>query len=63
MLANVDDAILEAAQLNMPGTVFEFPNWRRKLSMPIERLATDNFVAELAKAIADERESAKPGAS
>ena len=58
MLANIDDAVLEADQLNMPGTVFEVPNWRRKLSMSVERFATDSFVERLAKAIAAERENA-----
>ena len=63
MLANIDDAILEADQLNLPGTVFEVPNWRRKLSAPIERIATDEFVAELAKTITAERAGVTTGAA
>jgi len=57
MLANMDDALLETDQLNMPGTVLQYPNWRRKLSMPIERFARDQFIASLARAIAAERKN------
>jgi len=56
MLANIDDVALEPDQLNMPGTVFEYPNWRRKLSIGLEAFARDGFVSRIAEMIAAERE-------
>lgn len=62
MLANIDDALLENDQLNIPGTVFEYPNWRRKLSVPVEKFSTDPRVKDVAKAISSERPPVNPEA-
>ena len=35
----LDDVIGETEQINIPGTVDEHANWRRKLSLPLEALA------------------------
>lgn len=35
-LAKLDDLLGEREQLNMPGTIFEAPNWRRKLSANVD---------------------------
>jgi 4-alpha-glucanotransferase len=35
-LAKLDDLLSEREQLNMPGTTFEAPNWRRKLSADVD---------------------------
>ena len=35
-LAKLDDLLGEREQLNMPGTTFEAPNWRRKLSANVD---------------------------
>jgi len=35
-LAKLDDLLGEREQLNMPGTTFEVPNWRRKLSAGVD---------------------------
>jgi 4-alpha-glucanotransferase len=35
-LAKLDDLLGEREQLNVPGTTFEAPNWRRKLSAGID---------------------------
>ena len=35
-LAKPDDLLGEREQLNVPGTTFEAPNWRRKLSANID---------------------------
>jgi 4-alpha-glucanotransferase len=35
-LAKLDDLLGEREQLNMPGTTFEAPNWRRKLSAGVD---------------------------
>lgn len=52
---NLDDLLLEAEQLNLPGTVGEYPNWRRKYSIPLEALGDDPFVNEVIQAVKSER--------
>ncbi len=39
-LVQVDDLVMETVAVNMPGTDHERPNWRRKLSAPVETLFT-----------------------
>jgi 4-alpha-glucanotransferase len=48
VLANVEDVIGTHAQTNVPGTVDQHPNWRRKLSLPLEKLVQDSRFAQLA---------------
>jgi 4-alpha-glucanotransferase len=38
LLVQIDDLMQEPEQINLPGTVFERPNWRRRLSLPVETL-------------------------
>lgn len=38
LLVQVDDLMQELDQINLPGTVFERPNWRRRLSLPAGEL-------------------------
>ncbi len=38
MMANLDDLLLEERQLNQPGTVDEYPNWRRRMGRSLEDL-------------------------
>jgi 4-alpha-glucanotransferase len=40
-LAQLDDVIQEREPVNVPGTSDEYPNWRRRLSVPVENLASD----------------------
>lgn len=40
---------------NAPGTVFEYPNWRRKLSVSIEDIATGKEFAESMRIVNDNR--------
>ena len=37
-LAQVDDLAGEEIGVNLPGTDMERPNWRRHVSLPVERL-------------------------
>lgn len=39
LLLQLEDALGELDQINVPGTVNEHPNWRRRLSVPVEALA------------------------
>jgi 4-alpha-glucanotransferase len=40
-LLQVDDLAEEAEQVNVPATFEENPNWRRRVSLSLEDLATD----------------------
>jgi len=57
MLAQIDDLAGEREQVNVPGTSFERPNWRRKLARTLDELAHDSSIADLADAITQERPS------
>jgi 4-alpha-glucanotransferase len=48
----LDDILGDIEQLNVPGTITEHPNWRRKLAMPIERLVDHPQFARVAEAFA-----------
>lgn len=48
VLANVEDVIGIRAQTNVPGTVDQHPNWRRKSAMTVEELIRDSRFEELA---------------
>lgn len=48
-LAQLDDLLGEADQINVPGTVDTYPNWRRKLSLDLDVPELANAIAELAK--------------
>lgn len=50
-----EDAFGVIEQANLPGTVTEHPNWRRKLPVPIEQFAADGRLHALASRIAVER--------
>lgn len=52
---NLDDLLEEANQLNLPGTVGEYPNWRRKNSRPLEAMPHISFVNEVIRAVKSER--------
>lgn len=39
-LAQIDDITAETEPVNIPGTVDQYPNWRRRLSVSLEELAT-----------------------
>jgi 4-alpha-glucanotransferase len=55
MLVQIEDLAEEEEQANLPGTVDQHPNWRRKLSRPIEEILADPAVARLAWLIGEAR--------
>jgi 4-alpha-glucanotransferase len=55
MLANLDDLVGEVTQVNVPGTVCEYPNWRRRLSVSLEEMASAPAFSAALAAIAHER--------
>jgi 4-alpha-glucanotransferase len=48
VLVALDDALVEFDPVNLPGTGFEYPNWRRKNSVGIEDIIRDRSIAKLA---------------
>jgi len=51
-MVGLDDVLGVLDQANIPGTVAEHPNWRRKLPTNLEELARDETLAALADAFA-----------
>jgi (1->4)-alpha-D-glucan 1-alpha-D-glucosylmutase len=58
-----EDVFEIAEQANLPGTVAEHPNWRRKLPAPLEQWAADPRLAGLAQAFAERRAQLLPRAT
>jgi 4-alpha-glucanotransferase len=56
-LMQIEDALGELEQANLPGTVDQHPNWRRKLSRSIEVMAGDADIAALARAFGAARKT------
>jgi len=55
LLLPLEDAIGSTEQVNVPGTVDERPNWRRKLSVPIEDLMQHPICSAIVGALRDVR--------
>ena len=55
MLVQLEDLVGEVEQMNLPGTVDEHPNWRRKLRAELEEIFDDPAVEGLASAIREGR--------
>ncbi|OAI51140.1 hypothetical protein AYO46_08670 [Betaproteobacteria bacterium SCGC AG-212-J23] len=56
-----EDVFGAREQANLPGTVAEHPNWRRKLPVPIEEWAADARVAGLRELFSPKKAIADPG--
>ena len=55
VMAQLEDATGELCQANLPGTVDEYPNWRRKLGLDAEHLDRDVRANALFAALRDTR--------
>ena len=51
----LEDIAAEVEQMNLPGTVDEHPNWRRKLAKDTDALFADPAVQRLVQSIARAR--------
>jgi 4-alpha-glucanotransferase len=58
LAVQLDDALGTVEQANLPGTVDEHPNWRRKIAIPIETLNEQPLLRAVADAVAAERPKA-----
>jgi 4-alpha-glucanotransferase len=47
VLANLEDGLEEISQTNLPGTVENHPNWRRKYASRVDKLTEDTRLREL----------------
>jgi len=50
-----EDWIGMTTPVNVPGTVDQYPNWRRKLTQPLETIFADKAVVKLLKAVSQTR--------
>ena len=57
MLVQADDLAEETDPLNVPGTDKEWPNWRRRVSVPVESLGTAPGAAEIIARVKKERDT------
>lgn len=54
-VVQLEDLELLEEPVNVPGTSYQYPNWQRKLAVPLEILFSDERVQSLLRAIAIER--------
>ncbi|PZF76504.1 glycogen debranching enzyme GlgX [Aestuariivirga litoralis] len=57
MLVQADDLAGERDPLNVPGTDREWPNWRRRVQVPVEELAQGPLARGILDAVKQEREA------
>jgi 4-alpha-glucanotransferase len=53
--AQLEDLVGETEQPNLPGTIDEHPNWRRRIPLPVEDLAHHPLVRRIIEALRQER--------
>ena len=58
-----EDVFEVAEQANLPGTVDQHPNWRRKLPVPLEQWSADPRIGALAQTFAERRPQLLPRAT
>lgn len=61
LLVQLEDLVGEVEQVNLPGTVDEHPNWRRKLRLALEEILTDPAIRRLVQVIEDGRRARSGG--
>ncbi len=55
VLANIEDIIASRVQTNLPGTLDQHPNWRRKLNLTVQDLMQDARFEQLVGRLRSER--------
>jgi (1->4)-alpha-D-glucan 1-alpha-D-glucosylmutase len=60
LLVAMEDVFGQIEQINLPGTIDEHPNWRRKLARELEDWTRDPEVQALFEAVGRERPSPQP---
>jgi len=54
-VAQIEDLLGVVEQVNLPGTVDQYPNWRRKLPLTVEQIADDPLLQAVSAALREER--------
>jgi (1->4)-alpha-D-glucan 1-alpha-D-glucosylmutase len=57
LMVQLEDVLGEADQINLPGTTSEYGNWRRRISLSLERWNDDPRFVQLCDALAEIRDS------
>jgi 4-alpha-glucanotransferase len=52
LMVSIEDALGILEQTNVPGTIDEHPNWRRRIPIALERLASDPRIRAVAEVLA-----------
>lgn len=55
LMIQIEDMLRQREQINLPGTVDEHPNWRRRLELPLHELFASPEFAAVVAAVANER--------
>jgi 4-alpha-glucanotransferase len=58
-MVQIEDVLELVDQPNVPGTVDEFPNWRRRLPLDVAAMFDDSRMLKLAAALNAERPPAQ----
>lgn len=56
LMVQLEDVTGQLDQINIPGTVEQYPNWRNRLNVPIERILECAELRNLAAALNEERD-------
>ena len=59
LMVQIDEITEEEKQINLPGTVDEYPNWRRRVARPVEDIASASVTLALERALR-ERSMSRP---
>ncbi len=63
LMVSLEDARGDVEQVNLPGTVDEHPNWRRRLSVPLEDLLGSSALPAVASLMEESGRAIKPAQS
>jgi 4-alpha-glucanotransferase len=63
LVISAEDVLGVIEQPNMPGTIDEHPNWRRKLPRELEDMAADERLRAIAEVLASEGRASNRGAA
>jgi 4-alpha-glucanotransferase len=63
LMVSLEDALGDIEQVNLPGTVDEHPNWRRRLSMPLEDLLESSALPAVANMMETSGRKSRPAQS
>jgi 4-alpha-glucanotransferase len=63
LMVSLEDALGDVEQVNLPGTVDEHPNWRRRLSVPLEDLLGSSALPAVAAMMEASGRTSRPARS